>query len=65
MFTDEDEKPCFARDSRTLNKPSISAWEAMDVPGEALLATSTEFSLLEDKLAGLEASLSKLETTVA
>ena len=64
MFTDDVEKPCFARTSRTLNKPSISVWEAMDVPGEALTVTSTEFSLLEDELVEPEASLSKLETTV-
>jgi len=43
MFTVEDEKPFFARDSQTLNKPLISVREAMDVPGEALMATSTEF----------------------
>ena len=36
----------------------------MDGPGEALTVTSIEFSLLEDGLVELEASMSKLETTV-
>ena len=64
IFTDDDEKPCFIRDSRTLDKPSVSIWEAMGVADEAVTVTVVKFSWLEGELAEFEASWSKLETKV-